>query len=152
MTWSEELAAGASAWAKEKAKNCNVTEVETGKYGQNIAIQRLNSPDDAHSPDKIVSWWAPKNTGGELPYNNQFTAMMWRAALYIGCAAEVAPIENSNQYCQVTNCRYVRTTNCAVNSANWLPSTLDENAHLCAGLFCPGADENGNIVEGACHA
>ncbi|KAL7435716.1 hypothetical protein ACHAXM_004801 [Skeletonema potamos] len=152
LAWSKELAAGASAWAKEKAKICNVTETESGAFGQNIAYQRLNSPDDAHSPEKIVSWWAPTKTGGELTYSREFTAIMWRAALYVGCAVEVAPIENSNKFCQVTNCRYVRTTNCGTNSVNWLALTLDENSRVCSEVFCPGADANGKIVEGPCHA
>ena len=152
MAWSAELAKGASAWAKETAKTCNV-ELESGKYGQNAASRILTSSSDAHSPEDIVGWWAPENLGEEAtPYDNKLTAVFWRSALYAGCASEVAQIENSNKFCQVATCRYVRTTNCGVNSATWLDFVLDENARLCNSVLCPGADENGDIVEGACHA
>ena len=152
MAWSAELAAGASAWAKERAKICSNDEKEAGAFGQNVASQRLNSPDDAQSPEDIVAWWTPNSVDETSQYNNQFTAVMWRSALYMGCATEVARIENSRQYCQVTNCRYVRTTNCAVKKEEWLRMTLDENGHMCDTVFCPGSDENGGIIEGACHA
>jgi len=33
-----------------------------------------------------------------------------------------------------------------------LNKTLDDNTDLCGGVFCPGADANGTIVEGPCHA
>ena len=152
MAWSAELAAGASAWAKEKAKTCTTDGPVKGKYGQNSASQRLNSPDDARSPDEIVTWWAPTNVDEKSQYNNQFTAVMWRSSLYVGCASEIGQIENSDQYCQVTNCRYVRTGNCAVPKNDWVAYVLDQNGNMCDTVFCPGADENGDIVEGVCHA
>jgi hypothetical protein len=153
MAWSAELAAGASAWAKEKAKTCNNDEKEKGKYGQNASAQRLNSLDEALNPDEIIASWM-KNFDPEQPWNNnQFAggAILWRSALYVGCATEVSRIEDRDEYCQVTNCRYVRTTNCGVKKDNWVASVIDDNGSLCNTVFCPGADENGNIVEGACH-
>eukprot|EP00984_Skeletonema_dohrnii_P005554 scaffold1959_cov88-Skeletonema_dohrnii-CCMP3373.AAC.1 len=60
MAWSAELAAGASAWAKEKAKTCTTDGQVSGKYGQNSASQRLVRRDLAHTPDQIVSWWTNK--------------------------------------------------------------------------------------------
>ena len=152
MAWSAELAAGASAWAKEKAKTCTTDGPVKGKYGQNSSSQRLNSPDDARSPDEIVTWWAPTNVDEKSQYNNQFTAVMWRSSLFVGCASEIGQIENSDQYCQVTNCRYARTGNCAVPKNDWVAYVLDQNGNMCDTVFCPGADENGTIVEGACHA
>ncbi|KAK1735055.1 hypothetical protein QTG54_014121 [Skeletonema marinoi] len=122
MAWSAELAAGASAWAKEKAKL-------------------------AQLKDQQPSWGNDLRPGG---------AVMWRTALYVGCAAEIAPIEDCPEtqracFCQVTNCRYSRTTNCGVNNKNdWVAHVLDQNG-ICDTVFCPGADENGTIVEGACH-
>eukprot|EP00984_Skeletonema_dohrnii_P023496 scaffold12590_cov69-Skeletonema_dohrnii-CCMP3373.AAC.1 len=97
MAWSAELAAGASAWAKEKAKTCTTDGQVSGKYGQNSASQRLNSPDDARSEDEIVTWWAPTNVDEKSQYNNQFTAVMWRSSLYVGCASEIGQIENSKR-------------------------------------------------------
>ncbi len=159
MAWSAELAAGASAWAKEKAKTCSNDNKEKGMFGQNASSQRLIRPDLARSPEMIVGWWMngfnPEATswGATLQPGG---AVLWRTALYVGCAAEVAPIENCPEtqiacFCQVTNCRYSRTTNCAVKKDNWLDSVLDDNGQLCNSVFCPGADENGTIVEGACH-
>ena len=95
-----------------------------------------------------------KNFDPEQPWNNdQFAggAILWRSALYVGCATEVSRIEDRDEYCQVTNCRYVRTTNCGVKKDNWVVSVIDDNGSLCNTVFCPGAGENGNIVEGACH-
>lgn len=153
MAWSAELAAGASAWAKEKAKTCNTNEKESGAFGQNASAERLNSPDDALNPDEIIASWMNRFDPEQTWNNNQMagSAILWRSALYVGCASEVARIEDRDEYCQVTNCRYTRTTNCAVQQNNWIASVIDENGHMCDTVFCPGADENGSIVEGACH-
>mmetsp|Transcript_227 Transcript_227/g.403 ORF Transcript_227/g.403 Transcript_227/m.403 type:complete len:666 (-) Transcript_227:153-2150(-) len=161
MAWSAELAAGASAWAKEKAKakTCTTDGRVSGKYGQNSASQRLVRRDLAHTPDEIVSWWTNKFDPEQPSWGNDLRpggAVMWRTALYVGCAAEIAPIEDCPEtqracFCQVTNCRYSRTTNCAVNKNDWVAHVLDQNGKMCDTVFCPGADENGTIVEGACH-
>jgi len=158
MAWSAELAAGASAWAREKAKTCTNDGHETGKYGQNTSTQRIVRLDVARSPERIVNSWFNKFDPEQSVWNNNLkagTAVLWRTALYVGCATEIGPIENCAEtepcLCQVTNCRYSRTTNCAVQQNNWIASVIDENGQLCNSVFCPGADENGNIVEGACH-
>eukprot|EP00573_Skeletonema_grethae_P005682 CAMPEP_0201712690 /NCGR_PEP_ID=MMETSP0578-20130828/59771_1 /ASSEMBLY_ACC=CAM_ASM_000663 /TAXON_ID=267565 /ORGANISM="Skeletonema grethea, Strain CCMP 1804" /LENGTH=654 /DNA_ID=CAMNT_0048201753 /DNA_START=24 /DNA_END=1988 /DNA_ORIENTATION=+ len=156
MAWSAELAAGASAWAREKAKTCSNDNKESGPFGQNASAQRLNSPDAALNPDETIASWMSRFDPDEPTWSNFLKpggALLWRSALYVGCASEVARIEDRDEYCQVTNCRYARTPNCAVNSNdNWVDSVLDENGHMCDTVFCPGADENGKIVEGACHA
>jgi len=161
MAWSAELAAGASAWAKEKAKakTCTTDGRVSGNYGQNSASQRLVRRDLAHTPDEIVSWWTNKFDPEQPSWGSDLRpggAVMWRTALYVGCAAEIAPIEDCPEtqracFCQVTNCRYSRTTNCAVNKNDWVAHVLDDNGKMCDTVFCPGADENGTIVEGACH-
>ncbi|KAL7500128.1 hypothetical protein ACHAWT_008611 [Skeletonema menzelii] len=158
MAWSAELAAGASAWAREKAKTCTNDGHEKGKYGQNTSTQRIVRLDVARSPERIVNSWFNNFDPEQSVWNNNLkagTAVLWRTALYVGCATEIGPIENCAEtelcLCQVTNCRYSRTTNCAVKQNNWIASVIDENGELCNSVFCPGADENGNIVEGACH-
>jgi hypothetical protein len=158
MAWSAELAAGASAWAKEKAKTCMNSGQEPGKYGQNSSFQRLPKPDVARTPKQIVNSWFNKFDPEQSVWNSNLqpgAAVLWRSALYVGCADVIAPIDNcpANEacLCQVTNCRYVRTTNCGVKKDNWVASVIDDNGSLCNTVFCPGADENGNIVEGACH-
>eukprot|EP00986_Skeletonema_menzelii_P002938 scaffold852_cov187-Skeletonema_menzelii.AAC.3 len=158
MAWSAELAAGASAWAREKAKTCTNDGQEKGKYGQNTSTQRIVRLDVARSPERIVNSWFNNFDPEQSVWNNNLkagTAVLWRTALYVGCATEIGPIENCAEtepcLCQVTNCRYSRTTNCAVQQNNWIASVIDENGQLCNSVFCPGADENGNIVEGACH-
>ena len=159
MAWSAELAAGASAWAKEKAKTCTTDGRVSGNYGQNSASQRLVRRDLAHTPDEIVSWWTNKFDPEQTSLGIDLkpgSAVMWRTALYVGCAAEIAPIEDCPEtqracFCQVTNCRYSRTTNCAVDKNNWVDSVIGDNGSMCDTVFCPGADENGTIVEGACH-
>ena len=158
MAWSAELAAGASAWAREKAKTCSTDGLEKGRYGQNASNQRIARLDLARPPERIVNSWFNNFDPEQSVWNNNLkagTAVLWRTALYVGCATEIGPIENCTEtelcLCQVTNCRYSRTTNCAVQQNNWIASVIDENGQLCNSVFCPGADENGNIVEGACH-
>ena len=159
MAWSPELAAGASAWAKKGAKMCSTDNIETGPFGQNFASQKLVRPDVARLPEDIMGWWLNTFDPEQSTWDRNLqpgSAVMWRSALYVGCAAEIEEIENCPDteracYCQVTNCRYVRTTNCAVKNKNWLESVLDDNGTLCSTVFCPGANSNGDIVEGYCH-
>jgi len=116
LAWSPELAAGASAWAKERVKTCSEGPVESGEFGQNIASQKLVSAANARPPNNIVGWWTNNFKATEPTWSRnlqQGSAVMWRTALYVGCAAEVARIENcdpvlnntSTCYCQISNCR-----------------------------------------------
>jgi hypothetical protein len=153
MAWSPALAASALKWVTENAPTCTDTP-EGGNYGQNIASQRLSNPADFKPPVNAVGWWSDKyGADSTWPQNMKMTAVNWRSALYVGCASVITEIENSDppRYCQLTNCRYARTTNCDANADNWLSSVLDDNAPPC-GVLCPEADESGAIVEGACHA
>ena len=96
MAWSAELAAGASAWAKEKAKTCVNSGLESGKYGQNSSFQRLPKPDVARTPKQIVNSWFNKFDPEQSVWNSNLqpgAAVLWRSALYVGCADVVEQID-----------------------------------------------------------
>jgi hypothetical protein len=114
LAWSADLAAGASAWAKERAKTCTESPKGSGRFGQNIASQKLVKPEAERAPGTVVSWWTNNFNPSQVEWGTNLqpgSAVYWRAALYVGCASEVAPIDNCDPtltpacFCQIINCR-----------------------------------------------
>jgi hypothetical protein len=153
MAWSPDLAAGASKFVDEAVKTCT-TKNAGGPFGFNIANEVIANESLQKPPQNAVTWWASDKWYGDnstYPANQQFTAVVWRSALYVGCASKTAQMDNSTKWCQITQCRYARTTNCGVDSTNWVNITLDDDPIVCSGFYCPEADANGTLFEGHCH-
>jgi hypothetical protein len=153
MAWSPDLAAGASKYVDEAVKTC-VIAPQGGPYGFNIANEVLDNEGLEKVPGNAVNIWAGDkwySDNSTYPENLSFTAVVWRSALYVGCATKTAQMENSTKWCQFTLCRYARTPNCGVDKSDWITPTLDENPLFCNGMLCPETSTDGTLFDGHCH-
>ncbi|MFC1641995.1 CAP domain-containing protein [Myxococcota bacterium] len=101
VTWSEELAASAQAWAQQLSGSCQLQHASAGDFGENIAGGSNLSPAGA------VEMWASEEAGYSFNPSYRFVAghytqIVWRDSTTIGCGEA----ECSNGRMVIIVCRY----------------------------------------------
>lgn len=88
LTWSDDLAASASAWAEELAVNCELVH-SSGSHGENLWIGTTNA---FTIEDVVDSWGSEKqnynyaeNSCAEGEVCGHYTQIVWENTTEVGC-------------------------------------------------------------------